>query len=86
MEYTSALHLNIAHLPDKEFFLWLRSLAAKYKCNYWTTNVKGTICNDCGHYDMDTFDTCPVCGSKNLDYSTRIIGYCKKISAFSGDR
>ena len=82
----SALHLNLAHLPDKEFFLWLRSLAAKYKCNYWTTNVKGTICNDCGHYDMDTFETCPVCGSKNLDYSTRIIGYCKKISSFSGDR
>ena len=82
----SAYHLNLSRLPDKEFFLWLRKLAAKYKCNYWTTNVKGTVCNDCNHHDMDTFEECPKCGSKNLDYHTRVIGYCKKISAFSGDR
>ena len=82
----SALHLNLSRLPDKEFFIWLRKLAAKYKCNYWTTNVKGTVCNDCGHHNMDTFEECPKCGSKDLDYHTRVIGYCKKISAFSGDR
>ena len=82
----SALHLNLSRLADKDFFLWLRKLAAKYKCNYWTTNVKGTVCNDCGHHDMDTFEECPKCGSKNIDYHTRVIGYCKKISAFSGDR
>lgn len=35
---------------------------------------------------MDTFEECPKCGSKDLDYHTRVIGYCKKISAFSGDR
>ena len=81
-----ALHCNLSRLPDKEFFLWLRTLAAKYKCNYWTTNVRGTICNDCNHHDMDTFEVCPKCGSTNIDYMSRIVGYCKRISAYSTDR
>lgn len=82
----SALHLNLAGLPDKEFFLWLRELAAKYHTTYWTTNVKTTFCNDCGHIDVRTLDKCPVCNSENLDFATRIIGYCKKISSYSKDR
>ena len=82
----SALHLNLANLPDKEFFLWLRNLAATYHTTYWTTNVKTTICNDCGHIDFRTIDKCPACGSKNLDYASRIIGYLRKISNYSKDR
>lgn len=82
----SALHLNLAGLPDKEFFLWLRELAAKYHTTYWTTNVRSTCCNDCGHIDFRTLDKCPVCGSTDIDYASRIIGYLKKISSFSKDR
>lgn len=82
----SALHLNLAGLPDKEFFLWLRELAAKYHTTYWTTNVKSTCCNSCGHIDFRTLKACPECGSTDLDYSTRIIGFCKKLSSFSKDR
>lgn len=82
----SALHLNLANLPDKEFFLWLRNLAAKYHTTYWTTNVKTTICNDCGHIDFRTVEKCPKCGSTNLDYATRIIGYLRKVSNYSPDR
>ena len=29
---------------------------------------------------------CPKCGSKNIDYATRIIGYLKRISNFSEAR
>lgn len=82
----SALHLNLAGLPDRDFFLWLRDLAAKYHTTYWTTNVKSTCCNDCGHIDARTLSKCPKCGSENLDFATRIIGYCKKISSYSPDR
>ena len=82
----SALHLNLAGLPDKEYFLWLRKLAAKYHTTYWTTNVKSTCCEDCGHIDPRTLTECPICGSKNLDFATRIIGYCKKISSYSKAR
>ena len=82
----SALHLNLAGLPDKTFFLWLRELAAKYHTTYWTTNVKSTCCNSCGHIDMRTLDKCPICGSTDIDYASRIIGYLKKVSSFSQDR
>lgn len=82
----SALHLNIAGLPDKEFFLWLRKLAALYHTTYWTTNVKGTVCNHCGYIDPNTVDKCVKCESTDLDYTTRIIGFCKKISNFSEAR
>ena len=55
-------------------------------CNYFTYNVMNTICNDCGHVSKHTFKTCPKCGSTNLDYATRIIGYLKRISSFSAAR
>lgn len=82
----SALHLNLAGLPDKDFFMWLRELAAKYHTTYWTTNVKSTHCNDCGHIDFRTLEACPKCNSTNLDYSTRVIGFAKLISSFSKER
>lgn len=87
MDYNlSALHLNLSQLPDKEFFLWLRNLAGKYGCNYWTTNVLETMCEDCGHNDFRTLDECPVCGSKHVSYASRIIGYLKKIDSYSEGR
>lgn len=82
----SALHLNLAGLPDKEFFLWLRELAAKYHTTYWTTNVKSTICDNCGHIDFRTLDECPSCGNTALDYATRVIGYNRRVSSYSEDR
>lgn len=81
-----ALHLNIAKLPDEEFFLWLRHLAAKYKTLYWTTNVMTSCCNGCGMNSLDTVDTCPHCGSEDISYATRVIGYCRKIENYSEGR
>lgn len=82
----SALHLNLEELPDEKQFLKLISLTGKHGCNYWCTNVKVTICNECGKIDTFTRDKCVKCGSTNLDYATRVIGYLKKISSFSSDR
>ena len=62
------------------------NVAAATGCNYWTTNIKATICDDCGHIDKETFDSCPKCGSSNIDYGTRVIGYIKRISSFSKER
>jgi ribonucleoside-triphosphate reductase len=61
-------------------------VAAAEGCNYFTFNIKNTCCEDCGHIDKHTVDECPVCGSKNLSYLTRVIGYLKKISSFSEAR
>jgi ribonucleoside-triphosphate reductase (formate) len=82
----SALHLNLGEYPSQEGYKKLLELAAKTGCNYFTTNVKITICNDCGNINKNTLNKCPKCGSANIDYATRIIGYLKRISSFSKDR
>ena len=82
----SALHLNLEEYPSKEGYVKLFNAAARLGCNYWTTNVKVTICNDCETIDKHTNCSCVKCGSKNVDYATRIIGYLKRISNFSMSR
>ncbi len=61
-------------------------VAVKEGCNYFTYNIKNTICNDCGFISKHTLDKCPKCGSTDIDYGTRIIGYLKRVSAFSAAR
>jgi len=82
----SALHCNLEeHLSQKQYRNLLR-VAAQEGTNYFTFNIPNTVCNDCGHIDKRYLHECPVCGSKNLDYLTRIIGYLKRISNFSEPR
>lgn len=82
----SALHMNLdEHLSQPQYRQLLR-VAAKEGCNYFTFNIPNTLCNDCGHIDKHHLHKCPVCGSENLDYLTRIIGYLKRVSNFSLDR
>ena len=79
----SALHMNLQeHLSAKQYRQLLRVAAAE-GCNYFTFNIPNTVCNDCGHIDKRYLKKCPSCGSDNIDYLTRIIGYMKRISNFS---
>lgn len=82
----SACHINLEEHLTKEQYKKLMIVAAKYGCNYLTFNIPNTICNDCGYISKHKFDTCPRCGSKNVDWATRIIGYLKRISKFSEQR
>ena len=84
----SALHLNLEEFPTKESYKKLYNVAAIVGCNYWTWNVKCTICEEknCGYIDKRTLDHCPKCGSKNISYGTRVIGYLRKINNFSPER
>ncbi|MBR3030195.1 MAG: anaerobic ribonucleoside-triphosphate reductase [Bacteroidales bacterium] len=82
----SALHMNLEEHLSKEQYLQLLRVAAHEGCNYFTFNIPNTICNDCGHIDKRYLHECPVCGSKNVDYMTRIIGYLKRVSNFSAAR
>ena len=79
----SALHMNIAEHLSKEQYRQLLNTAAHYGTNYFTFNCRNTVCNDCGYLSKDTLDVCPKCGSHNLDYLTRVIGYLKRVSSFS---
>lgn len=82
----SALHLNLEEHLDKEQYRKLMNVAIKTGCPYWTVNVPNTICNDCGHISKHHLHKCPTCGSENLDYATRVIGYLKRVSSFSEAR
>ena len=82
----SAYHCNLDDYPNKEQFIKLLEISSKTKCKYFCFNIKITICNDCGNIDKHTLTSCPKCGSKNIDYGTRIIGYLKRISNFSTPR
>lgn len=82
----SAYHANLQEHMSKEQYRQFMKIAAKNGCNYFTFNVKNTVCNDCGYISKHTLDVCPHCGSKNLDYLTRVIGYLKRISSFAEPR
>ncbi len=82
----SALHLNLEEHLSKDQYRQLFRVAAKEGCNYFTFNIPNTICNDCGHIDKRYLHKCPKCGSENVDYMTRIIGYLKRVSNFSMPR
>ena len=82
----SALHLNLDEALPQSGFRALLDIAAKTGCNYFCTNVKITICNQCEHIDKRTLTACSACGSPDIDYGTRVIGYLKRVSAFSQGR
>lgn len=82
----SACHLNMEQLMSKEQAYGLICMAGKLGVNYWTFNVLMTLCNDCGFINVNTENHCTKCGSKDIDYATRVIGYLKRISSFSTER
>lgn len=82
----SALHMNLEEHLSKDQYRNLLKVAAREGTNYFTYNIPNTVCNDCNHIDKRFLKECPKCGSKNLDYATRIIGYLRRISNFSEAR
>lgn len=52
------------------------NLMRKYDIGYGSINHARARCIDCGHESAsDLFDTCPSCGSTNVDVLERITGY-----------
>lgn len=82
----SALHANLNEHLTKEQYKHLLDTAMSTGCSYFTFNVPNTICNECGHISKHHLNKCEKCGSENLDYATRVIGYLKRISNFSEAR
>lgn len=82
----SACHLNLEEHLDKTQYRTLLDIAAKIGCSYLTFNIPNTICNKCGHISKHKEAECEKCGSTDLDYITRVIGYAKRVSKYSEAR
>lgn len=82
----SALHCNLEEHLSQEQYKKLLNIAIKTGCSYFTFNIPNTICNKCGHISKHKLNVCENCGSEDLDYITRIIGYLKRVSKFSEPR
>lgn len=82
----AACHLNLAQLLTKKQAYQLMCIAGKKGVNYWTFNCLMTICDDCGYVNANTENHCTKCGSTNVGYATRVIGYLKRIDSFSTER
>lgn len=82
----SACHINLGEHLSKEQYRKLLDYAGENGTNYFTFNVKNTECRDCGYISKHTLQKCPKCGSDNLDYYTRIIGYLVKVNSFNEGR
>ena len=82
----SALHLNLQdHLTQKQYEN-LFELAARVGCSYWCVNVLTSVCENCNKITKGVITRCSNCGSMDISYATRIIGYLRKISSWSTDR
>ena len=79
----AAAHLNVSEHPSKEQYSKLLSYAAKVGCNYITTNIPNSVCQDCDYIAKTPISVCPKCGSKHIDYYDRVIGYLTKIKHWS---
>lgn len=82
----SALHCNLEEHLTKHQYEHLMGYAVKTGCSYFTFNIPNTVCNDCGSISKHKLDHCSKCGSDNVDYATRIIGYLTLISKWSEER
>lgn len=82
----SAFHENLAEHLTQDQYKTIMIGAVKVGCPYFTFNIPNTICNVCDHISKHRLFQCEKCGSTDLDYITRIIGYLKRISKFSEAR
>ena len=82
----SALHLNLAEHLTQENYKNILGIMAKTGCPYLGINVKNTKCLKCGFIDKRTLKSCSECGSRDISYITRVIGFIKEIPAFSDAR
>lgn len=81
-----ALHNNLDEHLSKAQYRKMMDVAVQAGCNYFTYNVPNTVCRDCGHISKHHLDHCEECGSTNVTYATRVIGYLKLVDHFSAPR
>ena len=82
----SALHCNLSDHLTKDQYTMLMKYAIKHKVSYFTYNIPMSECKKCKHISQHFITKCPKCGSEEIDYATRVIGYLTRVSKWSADR
>lgn len=82
----SAAHIGLDSHLSKEQYLKIIKYAAEVGCKYFTFNIPNSECDDCGYITKVPIKECPKCGSKNISYYDRVIGYLTKIKNWSKGR
>lgn len=81
----AAAHIGLdSHLSSAQYYKLLE-YAAKVGCSYWTVNVPNSKC-ECGFITKHPITKCPKCGSENIEYYDRVIGYLTNIKNWSEGR
>jgi len=88
MELTSGggiLHLNIEEqITDPEKMKFLIKQCVKHGVTHFAINYGYIICKGCGEVTVGgNAKSCPKCGSKDIDYMTRVIGYYSIVSKWN---
>lgn len=70
--------------PDPEAITKLtQRIANKTLQSYFAYNRDLTVCNKCLNTVAGVMKTCPKCGSRNIDWLSRITGYYQRISGWN---
>ena len=81
----AAAHINLdSHLSSVQY-KHLLNYCGEVGCAYWTVNVPNSEC-ECGYITKHPISKCPKCGSTNITYYDRVIGYLTKIKDWSAGR
>lgn len=82
----SSAHINLDSHLSKEQYLKIIKYAAEVGCKYFTFNIPNSECDECGYITKHPITECPKCGSKQISYYDRVIGYLTKIKNWSTGR
>jgi len=82
----AAAHLNLEEHLNEDQYMAVIDYAAQVGCNYFTFNIPMTECKKCGHIVNAPVHTCPKCGSEDIKYWVRIIGYLTAVPSWSSGR
>ncbi|RZN35905.1 MAG: anaerobic ribonucleoside-triphosphate reductase, partial [Methanophagales archaeon ANME-1-THS] len=58
-------------------------IAMKTQTGYYAFTKDMTVCLDCSHVTMGLSEACEKCGSKTIDYISRITGYLQAVSGWN---
>ena len=81
----AAAHINLDSHLSKAQYKHLLKYCGEVGCTYWTVNVPNSEC-ECGYITKHPISKCPKCGSTNITYYDRVIGYLTKIKDWSEGR